>query len=162
MIPKPIVLAGSIGAAIQTGARLLCNTAGITNPQCGLPWRKMSPVPNIGGRKLFGKRQSQTLGWISVSGRPKIPCTIKSLTAQGAVLEVATPDWLPFQFELAIEPEGHTLTCQTKHKRPSVLIVDFVMAQPREPSGGRYQPILADSENWRGIGGTGGPRSRTK
>ncbi len=122
----------------------------------------MSPVPNIGGRNPFGKRQSQTLGWISVSGRPKIPCTVKSLTAQGAVLELATPDWLPFQFELAIEPEGRTHICQTKHKRPSMLIVDFMTAQPEVPNGGRYHPILADSDNWRGKGGTGGPRPRVK
>ena len=47
-------------------------------------------------RRQFGRRQTYLRAWISVPGRPKLPCIVQNLSVGGALLEIKAPTWLPF------------------------------------------------------------------
>jgi hypothetical protein len=84
-------------------------------------------------RRQFGRRNTNLNGWVRISGRPKLPCVIRNLTPKGALLEMEVPTWLPFQFELALEPGSEKLTCQVRHVLNGaigVMFCDFEVQRP--------------------------------
>lgn len=77
-------------------------------------------------RRQFGRRQTMSVGWIKIPGRPKMACRILNQSPNGALLELRVPSWLPFQFELLIESDRSVHTCEIRHSRPDGIGVFFL------------------------------------
>ena len=104
-------------------------------------WRKMRRKGEIVvERRQFGRRNTNMNGWIKISGRPKLPCVIRNLTPKGALLEMEVPSWLPFQFELALEPANERLTCQVRHVLSGAIGVMFCDFETQRP--GRHEIVV--------------------
>lgn len=101
-------------------------------------------------RRKFGRRDDSAQGWIRVRGRPKILCTIRSLTPNGAFLECARPPWLPFRFELTSEDARVIFNCEIRHALDNGIGVHFVGdATEGEKMRGRCAKVI-ESDEWLG------------
>ena len=63
-------------------------------------------------RRQFGRRQTCVHANISLRGRPVIPCVMRDVSEEGALLEVAHPEWLPTRFRLIVEALGIASDCE--------------------------------------------------
>lgn len=80
-------------------------------------------------RRVFGRRQTNILGWIKIDGRPKLRCSVRNVTPVGAFLELTPPSWLPFKFVLELESDGTVLGCEIRHTRSTGIGVQFVPSE---------------------------------
>jgi hypothetical protein len=77
-------------------------------------------------KTLFGRRQGPLRGWIPVHGRRYLPCTARSMSPRGALLEVEQlPTRLPFRFRLAFDAWDMTFDCEVRNIGLHVVSVLF-------------------------------------
>lgn len=113
----------------------------------------MSKPAQPSDRRQFGRRQTNLHAWISVPGRPRLPCLVKDISVGGALLEFDKPSWLPFTFQLTIEATRFTTWCEIRHQGPSQVGVRFMQSvaaanvDPRSTTEGRS---LNDTDAWSG------------
>ena len=88
-------------------------------------------IPRV-ERRQFGRRLARRKGWIVVAGRPRVTCVVRNLSEAGAFLEVDTPSWVPFQFELLLDDSDASIACEFRHTRPQGIGVAFVQEVQRE------------------------------
>lgn len=102
-------------------------------------------------RRCFGRRPTTILGWLRIKGRPKIPCVVRNLGKQGALVELDVPSWLPFNFELQLEGFAEAIKCEIRHVQKQSLGVTFIEGLQMNE---RPQCIrsLSDEEDWSGRG----------
>ena len=104
-------------------------------------------------QRQFGRRQTNLHAWISVPGRPRLPCTVKNLSIGGALLALEMPSWLPFNFQLTIEATRFTTMCEVRHHTAHAVGVRFLAAveyaaiDRQRASNNRS---LHDSDAWMG------------
>ena len=116
----------------------------------------MSKPGNPSDRRQFGRRQTSLRGWISVAGRPKLPCVVHNLSAGGALLGLDKPSWLPYNFQLAIEATRLVSLCEVRHHTPNAVGVRFLDAveiagvDPQRASDNRS---LNEKASWMGDNG---------
>lgn len=96
-------------------------------------------------RRQFGRRTVAIHGWVVVDGRPRIPCTVRNISIEGALLEFDTPSWLPYYFRLVIEVSQFETECELRHQAPNSVGVRFV--QRREDAVAR-QVNVDDADPW--------------
>jgi hypothetical protein len=77
-------------------------------------------------RRQFGRRTVTMHGWILVEGRPRIACTVRNISVEGALLELTAPAWLPYYFRLVIDVSNFETECELRHQSPSSIGVRFV------------------------------------
>jgi hypothetical protein len=87
-------------------------------------------------KRQFGRRQTYLHGWVIIPGRPKIACTIRNMSAGGALLEFMDAECLPFSFILTLEGVSQTLGCEVLHAYGTRFGVGFVEVAS-VPHGGR-------------------------
>ncbi len=116
-------------------------------------------------QRQFGRRQTNLHAWISVPGRPRLPCTVKNLSVGGALLALETPAWLPFNFQLTIEATRFVTMCEVRHHSSNSIgvrflaAVDYAAVDRQRASDNRS---LQDSDAWMGDAeSAAGPATRT-
>lgn len=78
-------------------------------------------------KRQFGRRQTHLHAWVSVPGRPRIPCLVKDISIGGALLAFdKVPSCLPFCFRLTIESTRFESACEIRHTRSNAVGVEFV------------------------------------
>ena len=113
----------------------------------------MSKPGNPADRRQFGRRQNQLLAWISVPGRPRLPCSVKNISVGGALLALEKPHWLPFNFQLTIEATRFVTWCEVRHQAPGVVGVRFLSAVEASAVNARTAAnsrSLDDVDAWKG------------
>ena len=120
----------------------------------GLPlklrhWKK--PMPTSKARRQFGKKEVNSLGWIRIEGRPKLPCSIKNAAPADAFLELTPPGWLPFRFFLEMAQDGRWVGCETRHIRPTGIAVTYIDLAEVQEFNARSSGPATDHETWQGI-----------
>lgn len=99
-------------------------------------------------RRQFGRRKTCIHGWVAVDGRVKLPCLVRNVSKGGALLEFDVPKNLPFTFKLVIDSKGFEARCETRHKGPTWMGVEFVQVERI------VEPIEAwsmeDEDRWAG------------
>jgi hypothetical protein len=113
----------------------------------------MSRPANPADRRQFGRRKTNLHGWISVPGRPKLPCTVLDLSVGGALLHLDKPSWLPYNFVLSIEATKFVSWCEVRHSRPDAVGVRFlsaVEAAALDPRGAQESRSMNDKDAWAG------------
>lgn len=116
-------------------------------------------------QRQFGRRQTNLHAWISVPGRPKLPCIVRNISLGGALLELDMPAWLPFNFQLTIESTRFVALCEVRHSSGRQAGVRFMSAaehaaieRQQRASADR---LLHDSDAWMGGGqGATAPAAR--
>ena len=104
-------------------------------------------------QRQFGRRQTNLHAWISVPGRPKLPCVVRNISVGGALLELDRPSWLPFNFQLTIEATRFVTMCEVRHHSQGHVGVRFMTAveyaalDRRRASDNRS---LNDADAWSG------------
>ena len=81
-------------------------------------------------RRQFGRRHTQDRGWISLPGRPALPCIVRNISDGGALLVFDRPEHLPFGFRMSIEGQDKIYGCEVRHhygERVGVAFVDLAM-----------------------------------
>ncbi len=104
-------------------------------------------------RRQFGRRQTSLHGWISIAGRPRLPCMVKDLSIGGALLLLEKPSWLPFNFKLIVEATRFVTWCEVRHHRPDAIGVRFLSAVEAgavDPRGASENRSLDDRGAWGG------------
>lgn len=76
-------------------------------------------------RRQFGRRQTCVHATIALRGRPVILCVMRDLSEQGALLEVAHPEWLPTRFRLIVEELGIESDCEVVRRTEVAVGVRF-------------------------------------
>jgi hypothetical protein len=87
---------------------------------------------------------------VRVVGRPRIPCTVRNISPKGALLELEPPDWLPFSFELLLEPDLNIVRCEIRHVLPHAIGVMF--CSDTEKRVASLPSVLQDIDLWMGEG----------
>ena len=111
----------------------------------------------IGERRQFGRRNTHLQGWITIPGRPKVPCLVTNLSQAGAFLELTAHSWLPFDFELYIELLHRRYRCETRHKGPTGVGVSFILDV--KPSPDKQFRRVTEPDQWTGGSSSSAPRS---
>ncbi len=73
----------------------------------------------------FGRRELTHHAWVQIGRRQKLPCTIRSFTPKGALLEF---DCLPppsNQFRLIVDHKAVDVECNVRHRQAKALGVNF-------------------------------------
>jgi len=78
-------------------------------------------------RRQFGRRQAFVHAFISPPGRPVIPCVMRNVSEDGALLEVAHPEWLPRRFRLLVEALGIASDCEIVRRTEATVGVRFAV-----------------------------------
>jgi hypothetical protein len=118
----------------------------------------MSSFANGAEKRQFGRRQTNLHAWITVPGRPRIPCIVHDLSVGGARLGFEhEPAGLPFQFKLTIEATNFVTACEIRHQRATSVGVQFV-AEPAAVAVDRRVVVNA-VEEWTGLGRPASERS---
>ncbi|WP_245313084.1 PilZ domain-containing protein [Bradyrhizobium macuxiense] len=78
------------------------------------------PTPQ---RRAAARRRVLKSGAIEF-GSEAIPCTVRSLSAEGAGIEVNSPLWFPDRFVLAVDGERHECRVVWKKERRVGLVFD--------------------------------------
>lgn len=113
----------------------------------------MSTPPPGAERRQFGRRKTSLHAWISVQGRPKLPCTVLDLSVGGALLQLQKPSWLPYNFMLIIEASRFVTWCEVRHSRADAIGVRFlsaVEAAAVDPRGAQDCRSLNEKDAWTG------------
>lgn len=89
-------------------------------------------LQNRAEKRQFGRRTTSIHGWIKITGRQRIPCMVRNISARGALLEVEGARSLPYKFALSIEPINFNSECEIKHRGDHSVGVFFedVLVQP--------------------------------
>lgn len=101
----------------------------------------------------FGRRRTSLRAWITVPGRPRLPCTVLDLSIGGALLGLERPSWLPYNFILTVETTRFQTWCEVRHQRAKAVGVRFLSAveaaylDPRSPVESRS---MHDKDAWTG------------
>ncbi len=95
-------------------------------------------------KRQFGRKPVSSQGWIKVTGRPAVPCTISDLSQGGAAIDCATGTWLPYNFRLVCEPLGIDRLCEIRNQRQNRFGVEFV-DHVKCTSTGRH---MDDASDW--------------
>ena len=66
--------------------------------------------------RAFGRRATVRHAWIVVGQRQRLSCCIRNLSVGGALLELAVPAWLPYNFDIEIEEPKMKVTCEVRHR----------------------------------------------
>lgn len=104
-------------------------------------------------QRQFGRRQTHMHAWISVPGRPKLPCIVRNISLGGALLELDRPSWLPFNFQLTIEAAKYVTWCEVRHHSASHVGVRFMSAVEQaalDRQRASDNRSLNDSDAWMG------------
>ena len=78
---------------------------------------------HVGGR--FGRRSMTCHAWIQIKRHQRIPCILRDISADGALLEFngfAPPE---NSFRLTIDAEGIDAVCDVRHRRKNAVGVYF-------------------------------------
>lgn len=67
-------------------------------------------------RRGFGRRRTHLHAFVHAVGRSPIPCLVRNISNQGALLELEHPERLPSYFTLRIEADGFRAECEIRHK----------------------------------------------
>jgi len=86
------------------------------------PTDAAQPLP-IEERRAAPRRRVFKAGAIEF-GSEAVPCTVRSLSAQGAGVEVKSPLWFPDRFVLAIDGERHACRVVWKKERRLGLVFE--------------------------------------
>ncbi len=62
---------------------------------------------------------------IAARGRPPIHCVMRDVSEQGALLEVAHPEWLPTRFHLIVDAFGIKSDCEVVRRTETAVGVRF-------------------------------------
>ena len=81
-------------------------------------------------RRQFGRRQACVHATIVPRGRPPILCVMRDVSEQGALLEVAHPEWLPTRFRLIVEALGIESDCEIVRRTEASVGVRFASRIP--------------------------------
>lgn len=95
-------------------------------------------------KRQFGRRPVSSQGWIKITGRPSVPCTISDVSEGGAAIDCENGTWLPFNFRLVCEPLGIDRLCEIRNQRQSRFGVEFV----ENVKGSTTGRITDDASNW--------------
>jgi hypothetical protein len=76
-------------------------------------------------RRQFGRRQTCVHATIAARGRPAIHCIMRDVSRQGALLEVAHPEWLPPRFHLIVDAFGIQSDCEVVRRTETGVGVRF-------------------------------------
>lgn len=104
-------------------------------------------------RRQFGRRKTNLHAWISVPGRPKLPCTVLDISIGGALLGLQQPSWLPYNFVVTIEATKFVSWCEVRHKRADAVGVRFlsaVEAATLDSRGAADGRSITDQDAWSG------------
>jgi hypothetical protein len=83
-----------------------------------------------------------------VWGRPRLPCIVRNLSSNGALLDLEIPAWLPDEFELRFEPGPERTGCTIRHRRDGCLGVEFCDLETLT----RNRPAILNSvDEWMGV-----------
>lgn len=109
-------------------------------------------MPSNADRRQFGRRTARQLAWILVPGRPKLPCVATSLTPKRAILELQSPKWLPFQFEVLLDGCRTRRLCEVRHATTTAIGVEFavVHAEAAREARPSAPPTHSDFDEWAG------------
>lgn len=66
--------------------------------------------------RAFGRRATVRHAWIVVGQRQRLSCCIRNLSVGGALLELAVPAWLPYNFDIEIEEPKMKVACEVRHR----------------------------------------------
>lgn len=99
-------------------------------------------------KRQFGRRKTCWRGWVTVRGRPRIPCIIRNFTVEGALLEFDMPTWMSFNFHLSIEGTNFESECEIRHQGERSCGVMFIHRQQAE--AGRARTTIDDVVDWKG------------
>lgn len=113
----------------------------------------MSNTGNPIERRQFGRRQTSLHAWISVPGRPKLPCIVADLSLGGALIKLEKPSWLPYNFVLTIEATRFVSWCEVRHQRPDAVGVRFLSAVEAASLDSRSRSTnrsITDKDAWAG------------
>lgn len=97
-------------------------------------------------RRQFGRRTTFLHAWIKIPGRPTMPCIVRNLSVNGALLEFDVPDWMPYSFRLRIEASNFEVDCELRHKGDKGCGVMFVESK----TATKGSPEVFDIEAWTG------------
>lgn len=67
-------------------------------------------------RRGFGRRRTHLHAFVHAVGRSPIPCLVRNISDQGALLELEHPGRLPSYFTLKIAADGFSADCEIRHK----------------------------------------------
>lgn len=104
-------------------------------------------------RRQFGRRTTNLHGWISVPGRPRVPCLVANISIGGALLKLQRPQWLSFNFKLTIEATRFVTWCEVRHQTADAVGVRFLSAIEAADIDQRYAleaRSLGDAQAWSG------------
>ena len=76
-------------------------------------------------RRQFGRRKACVHATIAPRGRPVILCVMRDVSEDGALLEVAHPEWLPSRFRLIVEAYGIESDCEVVRRTDVAVGVRF-------------------------------------
>lgn len=108
----------------------------------------MKTAPRPQERRQFGRRTVNMHGWVMIEGRPRIPCVVRNISVEGALLEFESPTWLPYYFRLVIDVSQFETECELRHQAPNSVGVRFV--QRRDETVGTRQHNIDDVDPWVG------------
>jgi hypothetical protein len=94
-------------------------------------------------KRQFGRRSTQIRGLIMVTGKRSIPCIIRNISMDGALLEFDRRRSVPFYFKLVIEADGFEADCEFKHNKEHGVGVFFRAV--RVARKGRDSRLIPDS-----------------
>ncbi len=77
-------------------------------------------------RRQFGRRQTCVHATISTRGRPPLACVMRNVSVEGALVEVAHPQWLPNRFRLIADALGIDGDCEIVRRTDIAVGVRFV------------------------------------
>jgi PilZ domain len=77
-------------------------------------------------RRQFGRRQTCVHATILLRGRPVVPCVMRNISEEGALLEVAHPEWLPVRFRLIAEALAIDGDCEIVRRTDVAVGVRFM------------------------------------
>jgi hypothetical protein len=91
----------------------------------------MLGIPQTAERRQFGRRLTCLHATITARGRSPEPCVVRNLSADGALLEVARPSWLPSRFRLFVEVDAFEAECEIVRRTDDAVGVRFVTSASR-------------------------------
>ena len=83
-------------------------------------------------KRQFGRRTTCLHGWVYASGRPTLPCVVRNLSVQGALIELTQNTRMPFRFELKLEQSGQRILCETRHQHDHLVGVYFPQPEAQD------------------------------
>lgn len=86
----------------------------------------MHPSRPGSDKRAFGRRPTFDHAIVRIPGRPPVRCTIKNISAGGALLDFGEEIWLPYNFPLSWEVGSREEACEVKHRNGQYVGVNFL------------------------------------